>query len=354
MAPASENQATHLHLREADRDQGEGSRLTADAAAVPRGTISVSGQIGSGKSSVVRVLAGLLDREVVSTGSIQRRLARERGMTTLEFNLQSEQDLSLDDLIDSNLVALHESGQPVVVDSRMAWFFLPESFKVFLVVDSILGARRVLLDEHRATTESYADQAVACEEIRRRQESERKRFLVKYGVDYTRFENFDLVIDTSYASPEVVAHWILEQASGPARPAARPQLWLCPRRLYPTRGPRDLAEEDARRAPGRTGGPRPAPPSIPGAVDVLRLGENFFLYDLYEGHQRASAALDAGEPFVAARIVATGEEEILPGLSAADHVKSQCDLATLQAWEHRHGFRFPGYPPECLAGPGGR
>jgi CMP/dCMP kinase len=287
---------------------------------------------------VAHVLGGLLGLDVVSTGSIQRRLAQERGMTTLEFNLHSEANPGLDDLIDGHLIALQDSTQEVIVDSRMAWFFLPESLKVYLIVDPIIGTSRVLSDNHRVATESYADQERAYEEIRRRQESEKKRFLSKYGVDYTRFANYDLVVDTSHVTPQEVAEQILARSP---RPAGRPEIWMCPQRLYPTQDGRGLSGEAARSA---TDSIRAIAP-----VDVIRINDNFFIYD---GHKRVSAALQAGLPFVLVRIVANQGDEITPHLLADDYVKNECNLSSLSDWEDCHRFRFPGYPLECSGNEG--
>jgi cytidylate kinase len=299
--------------------------------------ISVSGQIGSGKSSVASVLGQRLGREVVSTGSIQRTLAQERGMTTLEFNLYSETNLGLDDLIDNNIIALNSKHQDVIVDSRMAWFFLPESLKVYLLVDPVLAARRVLLDERRSATETYSDQEVAYKEIRRRQESERKRFTLKYQVDYTQLTHYDLVIDTSYATPEEVSDLILARSS---QPILEPETWLCPKRLYPTQHVRSLAGESAQSIDSsmRSQGFHTSEP-----IWVIRLGERFFIYD---GHKRTSAAIRASLSLIPVKILFNADSNIF-GLRAEDYVRGECSLSIIYDWEDYHNFRFPAYPSEC-------
>lgn len=49
--------------------------------------ITISGDIGSGKSTTGKLLAKKLDYKYLSTGAIQRQIAEEMGMTTLELNI---------------------------------------------------------------------------------------------------------------------------------------------------------------------------------------------------------------------------------------------------------------------------
>ncbi|MBO5847261.1 MAG: (d)CMP kinase, partial [Bacteroidales bacterium] len=52
--------------------------------------ISITGDLGSGKSSVAKILCQDLGFEYFSTGSLQRKLAAEKGMNTLDMNKFSE------------------------------------------------------------------------------------------------------------------------------------------------------------------------------------------------------------------------------------------------------------------------
>ena len=48
--------------------------------------ITISGMLGSGKSTVAKILAQKLDYGYYSTGNAQREIAQKRGLTTLELN----------------------------------------------------------------------------------------------------------------------------------------------------------------------------------------------------------------------------------------------------------------------------
>ena len=95
--------------------------------------ISISGEPGCGKTTIAKILAERLNATYISTGLIQRDIASKRGLTTLELNLLAETDGSIDEQIDAHTRSLGNSHQNLVVDSRLAWRFLPASLKVFLV-----------------------------------------------------------------------------------------------------------------------------------------------------------------------------------------------------------------------------
>ncbi len=176
-------------------------------------TIALSGDLGSGKSSVAGLLVDALGARRVSTGEAQRQIAAQRGISTLELNRLAETDPTIDEEIDSVFRSLAEHTKPLVVDSRLAWHFLPGAVKVHLVVDPEVAASRVL---HRAAAraERYASMAEALARIADRADSERRRFEAIYGVDIFRLSNYDLVVDTTRAGPDEVAQAVLESLGG--------------------------------------------------------------------------------------------------------------------------------------------
>ncbi|MBK6930768.1 MAG: cytidylate kinase family protein [Saprospirales bacterium] len=170
----------------------------------PEGTtITITGDLGSGKSAVSRILCERAGFQYVSTGRIQRQLAEEMGVDTLEMNRLADTDPGIDEKIDSIFIALGNAPGNYVVDSRMAWFFLPRSYKVYLQADIHVAVERILRDPDR-NSEQYGSREEAVEKIRARKNSENARFLKKYGADCTLMENFDLVIDTANRKPEEV------------------------------------------------------------------------------------------------------------------------------------------------------
>ena len=53
--------------------------------------ISITGKLGSGKSTVCKMIRDRYDYEIFSTGAIQREVAREMGISTLELNKRMKQ-----------------------------------------------------------------------------------------------------------------------------------------------------------------------------------------------------------------------------------------------------------------------
>lgn len=175
----------------------------------PPGTkITITGDLGSGKSAVSRILCARTGFQYVSTGRIQRELAEKMGIDTLEMNRRADVDPAIDETIDGIFVALGTDPENYVVDSRMAWFFLPRSFKVFLRADVVVAAERILSDPGR-NSEQYQNREEAIEKILARKASENARFLKKYGADCADMANFDLVVDTTHRTPEEVGTIIL-------------------------------------------------------------------------------------------------------------------------------------------------
>lgn len=169
--------------------------------------ISLAGDLGSGKSTVADILVRELGAEYYSTGAIVRSIAASRGMTVVELNHYMETHPEIDREIDDGLKALATVDKPMVIDSRMAWHFTEGTFKVYLSTDPETSALRIMranrAGEHAATLE----QTVA--ETRARRESEKKRYMTQYGVDIKDLTNYDLVVDTTVATPSEVANAII-------------------------------------------------------------------------------------------------------------------------------------------------
>lgn len=81
----------------------------------------------------------------------------------------------------------------------MAWKFIPTSLKVRLTIDESISGKRIFEDPTRNIEDKYPTVEDAIKSTTARKESERQRYLRLYNVDLEDEENYDLVIDTSYA-----------------------------------------------------------------------------------------------------------------------------------------------------------
>ena len=176
--------------------------------------ITITGILGSGKSTVAKKLAELYGFEIFSTGAILRAAAAERGMDLLdlnkELNSKLDSDRSMDDLIDNTTirVASERKDDKLIFDSRMAWHFVPGAFKVFVTVDPRVAAERVIKDPRPGEPAEDVDEL--CAELVERSRVEQARFQYLYGVDYYDYKNFDLVVDSSARTPDEVTAIIWE------------------------------------------------------------------------------------------------------------------------------------------------
>ncbi|MBQ8908026.1 MAG: AAA family ATPase [Clostridia bacterium] len=191
--------------------------------------ISLAGDLGSGKSTVAAILIERLGAEFYSTGVICRKFATERGMSVIEMNQYMESHPEFDKYIDDGLVALSDEDKAMVIDSRMAWHFVKGTFKVYMTTELAESAKRILRakrSEERATT---VEECAA--NIKARKASESKRYFEKYGVLCKNLENYSLVIDSTYASPEDVADCILSCFADWQEDTSRRYAYICPRRF---------------------------------------------------------------------------------------------------------------------------
>ncbi len=166
--------------------------------------ITITGNLGSGKSTVAGHLSKKLGYEIYSTGEIQRNAAEKMGITTLELNQRMMTDASFDYVIDDTVTRVSLERDSIIFDSRMAWHFAHDAFSVFIKVDADEAAKRVK-NADRGAVESFASVEEAKASIEERGRLEKERFERIYGVDYTDKDNHDLVVDSTNISAEEVA-----------------------------------------------------------------------------------------------------------------------------------------------------
>ncbi len=171
--------------------------------------ITLTGNLGSGKTTICNILKKR-GYEIVSTGKIFREIAEEKKVSVIELNEMAKKDRSIDDLLDDKTTQLGKTLDHVVFDSRLAWNFVPESFKVFLLVDMDEAARRVFQDSER-NAESYASEAEAKSGLLSRAGLEKARFQDLYQINYYNAANYNLIIESTAVEPERIADEIISQ-----------------------------------------------------------------------------------------------------------------------------------------------
>ena len=297
-------------------------------------SVVINGDLGSGKSTVSVELAGRLALRRISVGDMYRQMAEERGMTALQLNLHAELDDAIDSAVDELQSNIAKSGEQLIVDSRLAWFFFHDAFKVHLITEPNEAARRVLARPH-SEVERYATVEEAKDRLHGRSESERVRFLTRYGADKLRLRNYDLVCDSTRARPDEIVGMIVDafegRLGGDILRERPPLLLLDPMRVYPTR-PADPADrsfvEEVSDAGAR-------------ALEPLTIGHCGPDYYVIDGHRRLSAAVQNEFRLVPASLLAEGEEPVTGRLSANDYFRVHVTDEVVEAWQRAHKIELP-------------
>src|SRR3989344_684601 len=145
--------------------------------------ITIAGLPGSGKSSTARLVAAELGYEHFSSGDLFRKMAAERGLSVEEINFTAETQEEIDRKVDDLLVAMGKEKDNVVIDSRTAFHWISDSFKVFLDLDLRVAAERTFSQIQKEGRASQA--ATSVEEVYentvQRMASEQKRYQNLYN-----------------------------------------------------------------------------------------------------------------------------------------------------------------------------
>ncbi|MBO2522643.1 MAG: cytidylate kinase [Bacteroidetes bacterium] len=192
--------------------------------------ITLSGELGSGKSTVANYLISKMPFKIVSAGLLFRQLAAKHGMSAKEFNEFIESDPKYDHYVDDTMAELGRTDEKIIFDSRMAWHFVPSSFKIYLYVDVDTATERIFNDVGRVS-ESYADKATARQEIIDRRKSELLRYQNFYHCNLDDYSNYDLIVDTSHATREEVNELVFNSFKAFDEGKEYTRIWLSPKSL---------------------------------------------------------------------------------------------------------------------------
>lgn len=192
--------------------------------------ITIAGDLGSGKSTVANHLISNINYRIESAGLIFRRLAEQHGMTAKEFNQFIESNPKYDNMVDDTIKEMGAKEENIIFDSRLAWYFVPKSFKIYMYVDVDTATERIFNDKGRVS-ESYSDMATAKKEIIERRESEVLRYKTFYNIDINNYSNYDFIIDTSHATKDEVNEAVLSNFKAFEQGEAYDRILLSPKNL---------------------------------------------------------------------------------------------------------------------------
>ncbi|HIA36405.1 MAG TPA: hypothetical protein EYN89_06605, partial [Flavobacteriales bacterium] len=165
--------------------------------------LTLSGYVGSGKTTLGKLLAKKLQYNFISIGNRTREFAGNKGMTIVEFQKYCLANPEMDKQLDQDFSKVCNSSENLVIDYRLGFKFIKNSYHIFLRISETAAIER-LKTANRAK-ESY-------DTINQRNESFKNQFLNSYGVDYTMPKNYDLVIDVErFNNAEEIIEHILHE-----------------------------------------------------------------------------------------------------------------------------------------------
>ena len=164
--------------------------------------ITTGGPAGSGTTTAAKVLSEKLEIPFLSTGAIFRDMAKEHGMTAVEFSKFAENNTDIDKEIDKRQADIaHESGN-IIVEGRLSAYFIEADLKVWLTAPLNVRAKRVHDRELKSVEQ-------AAREIKIREESEASRYKEIHGIDIYDYDIYDVVLNSDSFSPESISQIIL-------------------------------------------------------------------------------------------------------------------------------------------------
>lgn len=173
--------------------------------------ISLAGELASGKGTVSKLLSEELDYTIYRNGEYVRKLARDKGLDITSFNEYLNEHPEIDRQIEKSAAEYAKEHDHFIIDARLGWYAVPESFKVYLTIDINEAARRAFYDEDRKSTEKFSTIEEQKSDMERRYQMENDRYFKLYGVHKEDLSNYDLVVDTTYKKPEEVKQKILDE-----------------------------------------------------------------------------------------------------------------------------------------------
>lgn len=315
--------------------------------------ITISGEPVSGKSTLVKTLKKRYEEmgysvHVVITGHIFRDIVKkeyskmypDRTFTNLAdiqedttfVSKRAEIDGAIDKWVAQIGEEINSQERPndvYIIDSRLAWHNIPNSYAVRLTVDEKIAGKRVLKDKTRGSEDAYTNEKDAIIKTRQRKWGEIERYKERYGVDLTNPQNYNLIVDTSYSNTDELAGIIIEGEKSYREGKYYPKTWASPLHFISIQKGRQTSAESVM---GNTieslaeSIKREGYDPIKGTLDVAE--ENGVKYVL-EGNHRTMAALSAGKTLLPYDVIYKNDQY---SRQAAEEVYNDKTLERIYDW----------------------
>lgn len=219
--------------------------------------ITISGEPASGKTTVVREIKKKYEEmgynvHIVSVGNAFRELIKKEYMKKYPekvnvslADIQNDKKFlskihNIDGKVDSEVEKrgkeINKKERPddvYIIDSRLAWNNIPDSYAIRLIVNGAIAGKRVFNDKTRGIEDQYETLDRAIKKTRERKKGEIERYKKRYNVDLSDENNYDLVVDTSYSNTEELANIIIDGENAYRNEKFYPKHWASPTCFLP-------------------------------------------------------------------------------------------------------------------------
>ena len=171
--------------------------------------ITITGKPCSGKGTVSKEFCKKYNFKYLCTGDMFRELAKQYGYSTvLEFQQNYPNIEEIDNIIDNKTAEIGKTqlNENIVIDSRLAWNFIPNSFKVFIDVDWDIAGHRLFNAGRQNETATSPKQA--SEKLQERWQEENNRYSKIYNTNNLNPNNYNYVISSDNLTPEEITEKI--------------------------------------------------------------------------------------------------------------------------------------------------
>ncbi len=226
--------------------------------------ITISGEPASGKSTVVKEIKNKYEEQgfnvhIISVGNVFREMVKKEYLKkypdridTSLADIQNDKDFmakvrSIDGVIDNEIAKkgreINEETRPndvYIIDSRLAWSNVPDSYAIRLTVNEAIAGKRVFNDKTRGGEDQYETLDEAIQKTRKRKLGEIERYKERYGINLLDENNYDLIVDTSYTNTKELADIIIAGEEAYRTGKFYPKYWANPTCFLPLQMPQNI------------------------------------------------------------------------------------------------------------------
>lgn len=177
--------------------------------------ITISGRIGTGKSTLAKHLAKALGWQVLDGGKIFRQLAKELGISIVEKNrVPDDIDLEFEEKVKQMLI----NEKHHVIQSHLAGFVaqgISGVYKILLVCEDEKGEDKPLIRIDRLMNRDLLSVEEAKHDVHQREAEHLEKFRRLYVQDdetwvYWDKKYYDLVVNTYYLNQKQALDFVLK------------------------------------------------------------------------------------------------------------------------------------------------